>query len=302
METTQIKERTTKSPFCHPLTLVVAIFFFITALTPVALLFMKAEVNPGVETTTTTGLSYTEPIEYMTIEEKIDSVAAAIEKACYSNDTESSQEFALSCTKIFLVVTPLSSLLFAIGLGLMYSAPKLTDNAKSIFAIVCASAVAIGAFMLLVLYAVSTVNIITRLTEIPNDPTLLDVKLKDAAKTEHLYFLLRNLAIIAGLGLFVFRITTFAFNRSLAKSSKLKVLKGAKKLSSAYTAVSLIGCFYVTTICLTWTFNYTTKALLIIAILLTALSFMMIALLSRFRQHLKNCIIAEQNASVNAKQ
>ena len=285
--------------FKRPLTLVVAVFFFLTAIAPLWILFSETHESDLTTTTTAaTKISDTATVsdKSLTATDKIEAFAKAIEKACYSDDSLDSRAFALSCTKILLGITIISSLLFATGLVFMYFSPSTTETFKSAFSIACTSAVALGALMLLALYANSTLNIIERLSKIPTDAALVNEKLKDAAKTEHLFFLFRNIAIIAGLALLIYRLPLFAFRSILAKNSTLKVLKNAKRLSSAYTAVALICCFYITTISLTWEFNFITKSLLLMSVMFATLCFMMIALLSDLRQHLKNSIIAEQKA------
>lgn len=284
-------------PYNRPLTLVVAFFFLLTAVIPMWLLFSNTKVPEETTTTTTIATNVaSDPVEYMTTNEKIESIASAIEKACYSDGTLTSKETALSCTRILLVITVAASLFFSVGLSLMYFSPKMKESYKFILSTVCTSAVVISVLLLASMYVNSSINIINRLSEIPNDLTLVNEKMKDTARTEHLYFLFRNIAIVAGLALLVYRLPVFTFRCGLSNKPTLKLLKSAKKLSSAYTAVALICCFYVTTICLTWEFNFTTKALLVMSILFATLCFMMIALLSKVRQYYKDCLIAEQNA------
>ena len=289
----------TNSPFQRPLTLIVAVFFLLTALAPLWLLFSATPVeemtDPTAVTTVTTEELDDNSVEYMTMNDKIEAIASAIEKSCYTDETSATKDFVLTCTKILIILTVVSSLAFAVGLALMYFSVKIPDLYNSLLSMVCVSVVVIAVLLLTVMYASSITSITDRLAEIPNDLTLVDEKAKDTAKTEHLYFLCRNIAIITGLAFLVIRLPFFAVRCILSGNSKLKVLKSAKGLSTAYTAAALVCCFYITTICLTWEFNFITKALLLMTIMFAILCFMMIALLSNFRQHLKDCIIEEQN-------
>ncbi|MBR2723856.1 MAG: hypothetical protein IKB72_00185 [Ruminococcus sp.] len=282
------------------LTLIVAIFFLITAIVPIVLLLIPTPAvdnmeHPAVITNSETPLN-------MTAEQKFQEVAGALEKTFYPPYKESTllseeevqvkeanrKEFFLIGTKVMFATLVASSLLMSAAFFIMYRRCKLSYNIRSTVMLVCVTLAVAGALIMAIMHIYSIVVLINRLPSIATNMNLTDQKARDACTTETVYYLLRNLLVTAGLAHYLYTLPMFAFSSELNKASKKKKLtKASKKLYGAYTSVALVCSYYAIIIALTWTFNFTTKALLGILALMAISSFVMIGFVYDFHKELK---------------
>ena len=285
---TNILTKTAKnSPYKRPLTLIVAIFFLLAALLPLILMITPTPSTPN---GSQAPIAIANSTETMTVKEKVTSIASAIETACFSDGSESAKSFFATGTWIMLIALIASSLLIAVSLFLLYFSAPLYNSIKSILTISWLFPALVGVFVITVMHIYSIVLILKDFSKL-NVNFLNDPKGKDTRTTELVFYLLRNILISAGFIHYLYRLSSFILSLSNAK----KTCKNAKKLASAYTSVTLICCLFASTISLTWVFNFTTKALLAITVLLAANSFIMIGAMHELRKYLKLMLNAKKS-------
>lgn len=283
------------------LTLIVAVFFLITAIVPLILLLIPTPAVNNVEYPAVITDGESEPD--MTIEQKFQEVANTFEKTFYppykdSNPNLTDEElqikeatrkdFFLVGTKVVFWALVASSLFMSAAFFVMYRGKNFSYNVRSTFMLICVTASVAGALIMAIMHIYSIVVLIMRLPTIETNMNLTDQKARDACTTETVYYLLRNLLITAGLVHYLYTLPKFAFGSVVNKKpNKKKLAKASKKLSSAYTSVALVCCYYAIVIALTWTFNFTTKALLGILVLMAITSFVTIGFVWDFHKELK---------------
>lgn len=292
-----------KSPFKKPLTLVAALFFLLVTIIPLILLFAP---TPAADNTEYPPALVAEGTTlYMTTSEKIEGIAGAIENVFYPPYEESNmnmtaeqtelkklsrKEFFVTGTWIMFITMVVSSALMGTALILMYFSPGFSYNIKSVFMIICIAVAAAGTAILTYMHIYSIFVLLTRLGSIPTNMNFKDQQARDACTTETVYYLLRNILVTAGLVYYLFNFLSFSVSSTANKTSKKKLLKKAKGLTSGFTTAALVCSYYAIVIALTWTFNFTTKALLATIVLMATTSFVMIGLSCDFRKRLKHHI------------
>jgi len=288
------------SPMKRPLTLVAAVLFLITALIPLAFTFLPTP-HTGDLSSGTTPAPYTIEDRNMTLSEKLTAISNEIEKASYTDAEEGTRSFFHTGTTIMYGALIASSLFMAAALVLMYFSPALKFNIRSSIMLVCVVASSIGVLIMAIMHSYSIILLVTRLTELPTDPTLPDQTAVDNMTTELVYYILRNALVVVGLGLYLYRTISFAFISETCKNKPVKIAKSAKHLASGYTGAALVCCLFALTIALTWKFDFITKALLYSIVSMAATSFAMIGCSREVYKHYKAIAIeaAANNTSDN---
>lgn len=210
----------------RPLALILAILFFTAAVLSVVLI-AKPEPTPSSDAPIVSA----EPAEqtFLTVSKKINTIATAIETACYSNGTENMHEVFLYGTWTIFICIITSSLIMGTAFLMMFFSAKLSSFTRT-----CALAAgAITAITTLAIFIVmhiySSIVIIGEFSKI--NAQNLDATVKDQKITETLTYLLRNLAVTAALGLYTYKFSSFAFagdNRKLSLKKLKKLSKGFK--------------------------------------------------------------------------
>ncbi len=294
----------------HTLTLLVAIFFFVTAIIPLFLLFKPTPTMDNIDIPAGTLLNETET--YMTPEQKIDEVAKKLENVFYPPYKESTfeseevtlakeanrREFFTIGTWVTFAALVASSLFMGAAFLLMYLSPGLSFNIRSTIMLICVILAVVGALIMAIMHIYSIIVLVRRIPTINTNINLVDQKAKDSCTTESVYYILRSILATAGLGYYIYTLPSFAFNSEINKKKKKKLARKAKSLYAGYTSAALVCTYYAAAIALTWTFNFTTKALLTILTVCAIGSYLMIGYVYNFHNNLKKVIAKESTQTV----
>ena len=276
----------------RPLTLFLAILFFLAAILPVVLIMQPVEIT---DVAVQSADSAAEEKTTLTISDKMETFASTIEKACYSDGTDSMKELFLIGTWIIAVSLIVSSLIFGTALLLMFLSVKIAPIYRTCLLATGTLVALTGILVLISMHIYSSVIIIQKRNEQIDiiAKTLMHTD-KDAAtkkidelNTEYLTYFIRNLLVSAALLFYACMLPFFTFYSRNANPKLTKLHKRASHYKSSVVAVALVCCFFASTIALTWTFDYFAKTLLWILLMTAAVSFATAAFLHEYQKNIK---------------
>lgn len=284
--TPHIPALSTKSTRKHsakrPLTLLLTILFFVAAVLPIILISrpVAAENNEAPIVS-----SEFKEEEFLSLSDKMELLAASIETACYSNGTESMHElFLYGCWTVFVCII-ISSLITGAAFLMMFLSVKLPSFTRTCLLAIGTITAITTLITFLAMHVYSTVVIIGEFSKINAQTS--DVTIRDQKITETLTYLLRNLAVTAGLGFYAWKFSSFAFSSDNQKLSLIKLSKLTKAYKSACVALALVCCFFASTIALTWAFDFVAKTLLWMLLIGVAVFFTLTAFLHNYGKYTK---------------
>ena len=266
----------------RPLTLLLAILFFIAAALPVILIAQPVAV---VNSEAPIVSSEPETEEMLSVSDKIDMLATTIETACYSDGTKGMHELFLYGTWTVFICIIVSSLIMGSEFLMLFLSVKLESFTRTCLLAAGTITAITASAIFIVMHIYSSVVIIGEFGKITAQN--LEAAAENQKITETLTYLLRNLAVAAALVFYTYRFAMFTFSSDNQKLSLKKLSKLTKNYKSACVAVALVCCFFASTIALTWTFDLAAKTLLWMLVIGAVVFFTLTAFLHSYSKYVK---------------